>query len=104
MTATKRKVDERLPYTLENLKKTPAFQEAWVTVLEVFEQFRLNEAILLHLTRPLPRKGNPDDVLKAAAIDQWRQEGAIELFDMLVFGLLDSDDDETIEQTNDGEI
>jgi len=104
MTAAKRKVDERLPYTLDNLKKTPAFQEAWATVLQVFDQFRLNEAILMHLTRPLPRTGNPDDVLKAAAIDQWRQEGAIELFDMLVFGLIDDDDDTTIEQTNDGDL
>lgn len=93
-----------VPYTLENLQQDPEFRADWAAVLRIFDQYRLNEAILLHFTTAATRKGSVDDIIKLSGVDLLRQEGALELWDILRYGMLPRLDQDSVVPTNDGEL
>lgn len=75
-------------HTLEALKIDGEFRAVWSEVLKEIERFRLNEAILQYITTPKLRKGEADELGKQAAIDLWRQEGMLELWEILMYQMV----------------
>lgn len=74
--------------TLEQLAVSTEFREFWASTLKGIESFRLNEAVLLHLSSARKRAGTVLEVNAQAAIDMWRLEGGMELWDMLLYTLI----------------
>lgn len=77
------------PVTLNDLAKDRVFRAAWDEVLRIFKQFNLNEIVLDEIYRPKTRAGFADELNKQAAIDMWRLEGSLEIWQRLL-GLADN--------------
>lgn len=88
--------------TLEKLKGDPDFREMFTKFLANVDAYRLNEAILEEIYSPKKRAGTADELNKQAAIDMWRLEGSLEIWQILIT-LLDERPAEVEEEYN-GEL
>lgn len=74
--------------TLAVLKADPDFRAMYANFLSEVERYRLNEAILESIYEEKKRSGMADELNKQAAIDLWRLEGSLAIWQTLL-SLLD---------------
>lgn len=88
--------------TLDKLKSDKDFRAMFTAFLQDVEAYRINEAILEYIYEPKKRVGSADELSKQAAIDMWRLEGSLEIWQTLLT-LLD-ERPEIVNEEYDGEL
>lgn len=83
--------------TLTDLLDEQDFKKFWVDTCRGIDSFRVEEAVLDFVHRPKPRVGNAEELNTQAAIDMWRLEGALELWEKLTGLLYEKIKDQEIE-------